>query len=223
VSAAICSACFATAVARRYSSSSCNSFPTVPLPLPSASEIRAASSPIRPPAAAIFFTSSLMSVISPFALSTVSPIDTTARCTVVLHLVDRLVDLGDGVAHLLHQVADLERLLAGDGRLRRRGRCLLGPGPDAEKTAADEPFGLDGRERVGPDQRVQLLGNLELHPEPAARSGGRNDLRDRPGLGAGHPDDGARLQAGDLLELGVDREFPGERHLAIADHEQGRR
>ena len=105
----------------------------------------------------------------------------------------------------------------------RHGRGGVGSRADAEIAPAHEPFGLDGGDRVGPHQLMQVLGDLELHPELPARRVRREDLRDGSRLGAGHPHDRAGLKPGDLLELGVDRELLREGHLPIADHEQADR
>ena len=67
---------------------------------------------------------------------------------------------------------------------------------------------------------MELLGDLELHAELLARPVRRENLGDRSRFGARHSHDRAGLKAGDLPELGVNRELLREGHLPIADHEQ---
>ena len=101
---------------------------------------------------------------------------TTVRCTSAFISSMVSFTLLDRVAHLLHEVGDVERLLAGNRRVRGDGRGGVGPGADAEIAPADEPFGLDRRDRVGTHQLMQVLGDLELHPELLARRVRRKDL-----------------------------------------------
>ena len=67
---------------------------------------------------------------------------------------------------------------------------------------------------------MKSLDDLQLDSELAARRIRRKDLRDGSGLRTGYPHKSARLQAGDLLELGVHSDLLRKSHLPIADHEQ---
>jgi hypothetical protein len=110
-------------------------------------------------------------------------------------------------------------MVAPGGR-RRRG---VGAAADAEIVAADQPLGFDRGERVQTHQLMQRFGDFEFDAELAAGRDGGDDLRDRAGLGTGHPDDPARLQPRDLLELRGDGDLLRERHLTVADHEEADR
>jgi hypothetical protein len=70
---------------------------------------------------------------------------------------------------------------------------------------------------------MQVFGKLELHAELRAGRVRREDLGDGAGFGTQYPHHGARLKAGDLRELGVHDELPGEGHLPVADHEEPNR
>src|SRR5216683_1467558 len=182
---------------------------------------------MRAPADAMAFTSPLTAVMVSLALSAVSAIAMTARCTssfissrasFTLSMVSFTFVTVSVICCI--RSANSNGSLPGIVESRGAAAAVSLPGPDAEIRAADETLGFDGRNRVGPHQGVQLLGDLELHSELLARPVRRQDLLDRARLGAGHADDRAGLQAGDFLEFRENRELLGERHLAVADHEE---
>jgi hypothetical protein len=110
--------------------------------------------------------------------------------------------------------------LLGNRRVLGRARRLIGPGADVQIRAADQALGFDRRNGVGAHERMQVLGDLELHLEFVGRPIRREDCLHLTGFCARDANDRAGLKPRNFCELRVNRELLGERHLAVADHEQ---
>ena len=141
----------------------------------------------------------------------------------MLNAFNRRIHPPDGLAHLLHQIGQGEWLLAADRRACRRHGRVIAAGGDSEKRSAHKSFRFDRRDRIGTHQLMEILDDFELDLEFLARPAWRQDLDHGTGLGTGHANDRAGLQAGNTGELRVQSELRRERHPAVADHEQSDR
>jgi hypothetical protein len=136
---------------------------------------------------------------------------------------DGHVDQRDGVACLLHQVGQRERLPTGNRLSVLDLGCLVRAGGDVDEDSPNQPFGLRGRDRVVANQLPQVVAHFHLHAELSGRRRRDEDVSHLSGVETRDPHGGADLQLPQLRELRIDGKAILEEHAALANHEERHR